>query len=107
MSRVLLFGGLTRTLIMFRMPMLRAMVAAGHEVIAAAPDEDEDVPKALKAIGVGWYPIDFERNRVQPFRDLLFVRRIRRMLRHCLVRSRVGSFSFARPSPSICFDCNP
>ena len=28
MSRVLVLGGMTRTLTMFRMPMLRAMVAA-------------------------------------------------------------------------------
>jgi glycosyltransferase involved in cell wall biosynthesis len=81
MSRVLVFGGLTRTLTMFRMPMLRAMVAAGHEVIAAAPDEDPNVPEALAEIGVGWHPIEFDRNRVQPARDMLFVRRIRAMLR--------------------------
>lgn len=81
MSRVLVFGGLTRTLTMFRMPMLQAMVDAGHEVIAAAPDEAPDVPKALDRIGVQWYPIDFERNRVQPIRDMFFVRRIRKMLR--------------------------
>ena len=95
MSRVLVFGGLTRTLTMFRMPMLRAMTAAGHEVIAAAPDEDVDVPKALRGIGVGWYPIEFERNRVQPFRDLLFVRRIRRMLRE------------VRPDRLLCYTIKP
>ena len=81
MSRVLVLGGMTRTLTMFRMPMLRAMVAAGHDVIAAAPDEAPEVPPALESIGVRWQPIEFERNRVQPLRDLRFVSRIRRLIR--------------------------
>ncbi|MCH2132764.1 MAG: glycosyltransferase family 4 protein [Phycisphaerales bacterium] len=81
MSRVLLFGGFAPSLILFRAPLLRALVEAGHEVIAAAPDEDPRVPEAMESMGVRWYPINFERNRVQPARDLLFVRRIRRMLR--------------------------
>ena len=81
MSRVLLFGGFAPSLILFRAPLLRAMVEAGHEVIAAAPDEDHRVAPAMEEMGVKWHPINFERNRVQPIRDLLFVKRIRRMLR--------------------------
>ena len=81
MSRVLVFGGFAPSLILFRAPLLRALVEAGHEVIAAAPDEDPRVAPAMEEMGVQWYPINFERNRVQPFRDLLFVRRIRSMLR--------------------------
>ena len=81
MSRVLVFGGLAPTLFLFRAPMLRAMVEAGHEVIASAPDEDPRVPEAMKALGVGWHPIEFERNRIQPVGDLSLVRRLRATLR--------------------------
>ena len=95
MSRVLVFGGLARTLVMFRLPMLRAMVAAGHQVIASAPDEDPEVPVVLNSIGVDWRPINFERNRVQPVRDLLFVKRIRRMIRE------------TKPDRLLCYTIKP
>ena len=95
MSRIILFGGFAPSLILFRAPLLRALVDAGHDVIAAAPDEDPRVPEAMKAMGVRWYPIDFERNRVQPVRDLLFVRRIRTMLRTL------------RPDRLLCYTIKP
>ena len=81
MSRVLVMGGLAPTLFLFRAPLLRAMVERGHEVIATAPDEDDRVADAMKDLGVQWRPLDFERNRVQPVRDLLFMQKIRRHLR--------------------------
>ena len=95
MSRVLVFGALARTLVLFRAPLLRALVEAGHEVVAAAPDEDPDVPAAMASLGVGWHPIDFERNRVQPIRDLLLVSRIRSMLRE------------VRPDRLLCYTIKP
>ena len=95
MSRVLVFGGFAPSLILFRAPLLRAMVEAGHEVIAAAPEEDPRVALAMKEMGVQWYPINFERNRVQPVRDLLFVKRIRRMLREL------------RPDRLLCYTIKP
>jgi glycosyltransferase involved in cell wall biosynthesis len=71
------------------------MVAAGHQVIAAAPDEDPEVPIAMKAMGVEWYPIDFQRNRVEPVRDLRFLSRIRGMLRE------------VRPDLLLCYTIKP
>lgn len=81
MSRVLVLGGYAPTLFLFRAPLLKALVEAGHEVIASAPDEDPRVPSAMSALGVQWKPIEFERNRVQPVRDLFFLGRIRALLR--------------------------
>ncbi|MDG2030846.1 MAG: glycosyltransferase family 4 protein [Phycisphaerales bacterium] len=95
MSRVLVFGGMARTLVMFRTPLLRALVAAGHEVIAAAPDEDPDVPPAMESLGVDWYPINFRRNRVEPVRDLFLISRIRRMIRD------------VRPDLVLCYTIKP
>ena len=80
-SRVLLLGSYAPSLVLFREPLLKALVQAGHEVIASAPDEDPDVPQAMEALGVQWHPIEFERNRVQPVRDLLFVWRLGKLLK--------------------------
>ena len=95
MSRILLFGSYAPSLVLFRAPLLKALVAAGHEVIASAPDEDPSIPDAMKALGVDWQPIDFERNRVQPIQDLLFVRRLRAHLRAI------------RPDRLICYTIKP
>ena len=81
MSRVLLLGSYAPSLVLFRAPLLRALVEAGHQVIASAPDEGRGVPSAMEDLGVRWHPINFQRNRVQPLQDLLFVRRLRHHLR--------------------------
>ncbi len=73
--------GFAPGLIYFRQPLLRAMVTAGHEVIAAAPPEDDRVPPMLQELGVRWIPIEFDRNRVRPLQDLRFLRAVRRLLR--------------------------
>ncbi len=81
MSRVLMLTGFAPGLIYFRQPLLRAMVAAGHEVIAAAPSEDDRVPPMLSDLGATWRPIEFDRNRVRPIRDLRFLRETRSLVR--------------------------
>lgn len=81
MSRVLLLGSYAPSLVLFRAPLLRALVQAGHEVVASAPDEDASIGDAMEQLGVRWAPIDFERNKVQPLRDLVLVRRLRAHLR--------------------------
>ena len=42
--KILIIGGIPRSLINFRGPLLRALVAAGHEVVAAAAPS---VPQTL------------------------------------------------------------
>ena len=63
MSRVLLLGSYAPSLVLFRAPLLRALVEAGHQVIASAPDEGRGVPSAMEDLGVRWHPINFKRNR--------------------------------------------
>ena len=82
MSRVLLLGSYAPSLVLFRAPLLKALVQAGHEVVASAPDEDSSIVGAMEQLGVSWAPIDFERNKVQPLRDLVLVRRLRAHLRN-------------------------
>ncbi len=81
MSRIIMLTGFASGLIYFRQPLLRALVAAGHEVIAAAPEEDDRVAPAMAAIGVDWRPIEFDRNHIRPAGDLRFLREVRSLLR--------------------------
>jgi glycosyltransferase involved in cell wall biosynthesis len=81
MSRVVLLSGFAPGLLYFRRPLLRGLIAAGHEVIAAAPDEDPRVAPAIREIGAEWRPIEFDRNRVRPVHDLRFLRDIRKLIR--------------------------
>jgi len=55
--RVLVIAGNDQSLVNFRGPLLGAMVAAGHEVLAAAPPESPDLPDRLAAIGVRFVPV--------------------------------------------------
>ena len=81
MSRIIMLTGFASGLIYFRQPLLRALVAAGHEVIAAAPEEDDRVAPAMAAIGVDWRPIEFDRNHIRPAGDLRFLREVRSLIR--------------------------
>lgn len=68
-ARVLIVAGLDRSLLIFRGPLLRAMVAAGHEVIAAAPMEDPEVARQLAEWGIRFFPLPLERAGLNPLRD--------------------------------------
>ncbi len=83
MSRVLVLGSYAPSLEFFRAPMLREMVARGHEVLAATPPEDGyDAEVAMADIGVSFLPVPFARNRTALVSDLLLLRRLRRLMRH-------------------------
>ena len=82
MSRVVLFGAYAPSLIRFRAPLLRALVAAGHEVVAVAdPEHGDRVRDQIRSLGVSWLPVPLDRNRIRPVRDLALVARLRGMLR--------------------------
>jgi glycosyltransferase involved in cell wall biosynthesis len=80
MSKVLVLASWPRSLINFRGPLLRAMVAAGHEVVAAAPDVMEGIPDRLAALGVRFVPVDLERAGTDPRRDVATFRQLVRVL---------------------------
>ena len=82
--RVVVIGGWAPSLIKFRGPLLAAMVARGHEVIAMAPEDDAGnatVRGELAALGVRFEPIELERAGLDPVADaraiLGLVRRLR------------------------------
>ncbi|UZP65938.1 glycosyltransferase family 4 protein [Desulfovibrio mangrovi] len=68
--RILVFGSYAPSLINFRGPLLRAMLAAGHTVIAAAPDLDADTVRTLHAMGVEAAQVPLSRKGLNPLRDI-------------------------------------
>jgi len=79
--RVCLIGNQAFSLVNFRGPLIADMVAAGHRVIALAPDYDEGTRSAVRALGAE--PVDFSLSRtgMNPMRDLLDMLRLAFLLR--------------------------
>lgn len=72
--RVAVVGVLAESLVRFRGELLRAMVAAGHQVLGLAPEEDAGVRSALREMGVDYQSYALERAGMNPLRDLATVR---------------------------------
>lgn len=66
-------------LVNFRAGLIRALVAAGYEVVAVAPD-DEYSPK-LAALGCRFVPLPMDNKGVNPGRDLLLLFQFLQVLR--------------------------
>ncbi len=77
--RVVVVAGLARSLVNFRGPLLRAMVDAGHEVVACAPGRPEDVVAALAKMGVTYQEILLERTGTNPVSDMMTVYSLRNL----------------------------
>jgi glycosyltransferase involved in cell wall biosynthesis len=58
------------SLVNFRLDLIRDLIAAGHEVIAAAPGDDTDVDETLRGIGARYEPIVMDRAGVNPLSDV-------------------------------------
>ena len=74
--RIAVFGGYAPSLPWFRGSMMRAMIAAGHEVIGLAPGEDPTVIAELAAMGVGYRAIPLGRTGLNPLEDFRTFRAI-------------------------------
>lgn len=61
LMRILVIGGISRSLVNFRGKMLEAMVAAGHEVIGCAGEVEPDAVAQLEAMGVGFRGVALDR----------------------------------------------
>ena len=81
--RIAVLGGYAQSLVNFRGPMMRAMVAGGHEVFALAPESDpalapgedpEQVPRDLAALGVRFRAVPMGRTGLNPIADLRCLR---------------------------------
>ncbi|HYD12470.1 MAG TPA: glycosyltransferase family 4 protein [Allosphingosinicella sp.] len=79
----------------FRGPLVEAMVAAGVRVHALAPDFDEESRATIRALGAEPVDISLDRAGTGPFRELLDLARLKRVLRD-LKPDAVFSY-FAKP----------
>ena len=64
-------------LVNFRAGLIRALVAAGHEVVAVAPDDK--YAASLKALGCRFVPLHMENGGTNPVQDALLVWRFWRL----------------------------
>jgi glycosyltransferase involved in cell wall biosynthesis len=79
--RVVVIGGWAPSLLKFRGPLLAAMVARGHDVIAMAADGSPAVEAALGALGVRFEPIQLARAGLDPLADARTIHALARRLR--------------------------
>ncbi|MCG5529230.1 MULTISPECIES: glycosyltransferase family 4 protein [Halorhodospira] len=76
--RIVVIGSLARSLINFRGPMLRELRARGHQVIACAPDAQQDVREELQRLDVDYHDIPLSRAGMNPTQDLRTLKYLRR-----------------------------
>lgn len=81
--KFLLIASYPDSLIKFRGPLLRALIAVGLEVHVAAPDlaETPDVCAELKALGITLHEIGLRRTGINPLGDLVTVVELWRLMR--------------------------
>ena len=78
---ILLSGSHGPSLLRFRGKMIEAMVASGHRVHASAPDIDDQLAQAIRALGAVPHCVALARTGLGPIADLQYFRGIRRLLR--------------------------
>ncbi len=78
---IVVFGSLAGSLINFRYSLLQALVNSGYNVIASAPDADEEIVRKLNAIKVEYRNIPLCRTGMNPIRDILNLLRIQKIFK--------------------------
>ena len=82
-ERVLVVGGLSRSLINFRGPLLKCLRDRGHEVLAAAPGDEHfhEVKNGLSDLGVSLHAVPMARGGTNPAADWATLRALRQLIR--------------------------
>jgi glycosyltransferase involved in cell wall biosynthesis len=93
-STVAVVAGLAESLLNFRGPLLRAMVARGHRVVAFAPDAP-GIAARLAELGVEFQPVALQRTGLDPFAD------------GSLLWELVARFRALRPGCVFCYTIKP
>ena len=78
-QRILLLSNAAWNLAHFRRPLIEALVAEGHDVIAAAPPDGKE--GALEALGARFEPLAIRAGALSPVADLALLVAIARLLR--------------------------
>ena len=80
--KALLLSSHTPSLFWFRVDLMKAMQAAGYEVVAAGQMPETDWTDKFKALGVTYKQISVVRNGLNPMGDLVTLKDIKRLLRN-------------------------
>lgn len=84
MARIMVLGSVTRSLVNFRGPLLKAMVQQGHTVIACGSNTSillENIETTFSAMGVTYHEIPVDRTGMNPLNDVWMFREIRGVFR--------------------------
>jgi glycosyltransferase involved in cell wall biosynthesis len=79
-KRVLLLASYAPSLLNFRADLIRALVAAGHEVVCAAPAINDDIRSALTGMGCAVQSLELQRAGLNPLADLGYFSQLRRLM---------------------------
>ena len=79
--KILVMAGYAKSLVNFRGPLLSALARAGHEVIASAPECDEDIKQNLDNMGIKYCSLPLERTGMNPVKDVISLIRMVRFFR--------------------------
>ncbi len=79
--RILVIGGWAKSLLNFRGPLIRALHAQGHTVLASAAEDDTEVLDTLSSWGVVYHPTPLDRASTNPLSDLRYLRALIRLMR--------------------------
>lgn len=93
--KIVVVASLAYSLINFRGALLGEMVAAGHDVIACAPDQDAEIIAALAERGISFRQIPMDRAGTNPIADL------------ATLRALVGLFRAERPDIVLAYTQKP
>jgi len=81
MAKVVVLSNHVSSLINFRGKLIEEMVASGHRVSAAAPDDVGSYRAALDRLGVRYLQVSLDRASTNPFSDLRSIRSLHDLLR--------------------------
>lgn len=77
--KILVLAGFSKSLVHFRKELLENMVSRGHEVIAVGPENNYELE--LNSIGVKFVQLRFDRLSVNPFKDLILILNLIKLMR--------------------------
>lgn len=83
MQRVLVIAGYARSLVLFREALLRELVERGYTVAACAAEDDPEVARRLRNLGVAYHSVRLRRAGTNPLLDLNYVADLVRLMRKC------------------------
>lgn len=70
MAKILILGSFSRSLVQFRGHFIRRLLDEGHEVVAVAPQPEDDVERTLRSWGAKCRAVAMDRTGINPIQDL-------------------------------------